>query len=468
MSALQNATPGAPTSVFQQRRAKLATALNRPLILFAGHAPARTCATMTHRFIPGSHYRYFGGPRIEDAALLIAPQSDGQTGCTLFRPQPGADDALWEGETTPDAQLARAAGLPETAIQSADRMETALAGRDVVGIGPPFPRTLETMRRLKLTKPTEKEMRAIVALRLIKDEHEIKHMHLAAKVGSAGHIAAMRATGPGKTEWDAEAALLAKMASAGCAPSFNPIVTIQGQVLHGASSGAALSAGQLLLIDAGAQEPDGYCSDITRTFPVSGVWSDVQRHLYETVLRALDAGVKACLPGRRFLEVHNLSARIITEGLIDAGLLRGNVNELTERGAYTLFFPHGVGHLLGLDAHDIEDFGDIAGYPAGRQRPTRFGDYALRLDRDLESGMVVTVEPGIYLVPAIWQRDDLTGPLKDCVSLSTVDALLADNFGGIRIEENVLVRAESEGGPRILTGDVPTDPDQVTALVGNP
>ncbi|MCB9851300.1 MAG: M24 family metallopeptidase, partial [Phycisphaerales bacterium] len=221
--------------------------------------------------------------------------------------------------------------------------------------------------------------------------------------------------------------------------------------------------GALLLLDSGAEEPSGYCSDITRTWPVSGKWSGVQRALYETVLRAQQAAVDACVPGKRYREIHELAARVICEGLIDAGLFRGDAADLASRGAYGLFFPHGVGHLLGLGVHDLEEFGDLAGYAAGRKRPTRFGDCFLRLDRDLAPGMVVTIEPGIYLVPAIWERDDLVAPFADAINRPAIEELLAAKFGGIRIEDDVHVCAS--GGPEVFTANLPKAADAISQLI---
>jgi Xaa-Pro aminopeptidase len=181
------------------------------------------------------------------------------------------------------------------------------------------------------------------------------------------------------------------------------------------------------------------------------------------VQRALQAAVAACIPGRRYRDVHNIAARTICEGLAQAGLLRGDAATLAARNAHALFFPHGVGHLIGLDVHDMEDFGDLAGYAPGRKRASEFGTKFLRLDRDIAPGYCVTIEPGIYLVPAIWERDDLVGPLADVINRPAVDALLRDGFGGIRIEHTIAVRGID--GPEVLTADLPTDVDDVARLL---
>jgi Xaa-Pro aminopeptidase len=275
----------------------------------------------------------------------------------------------------------------------------------------------------------------------------------------------MAATATGKREADVAAEYTAVVTANGCSIPFAPIITVRGEVLHGRGHSNWLEDGGLMLVDAGAEESGGYSSDITRTYPVNGTWTGIQRTLYETVLRAMRDGIDACVPGTRFRDVHDLTARIVCEGLVEAGLLRGDPADLGDRLAHTLFYPHGVGHLVGLDGHDMEDLGDLAGYAQGRTRRPEFGNKSLRLDRDLEPGMVVTIEPGIYIVPAIWRRDDLTAPFADVVNRAAVDALLNDQFGGIRIEDTIHVLAN--GGPENLTAAITADPDEVIEIVGS-
>ena len=446
----------APPEVYQQRRAKLAARLTRPLAIFSGHAPARNYVSNPHRFRPGSSYTYFGGPPLENAAWLIEPQSDGRAGCTLFRPPAGPDDALWFGELPSDATLASAAGLETKALAAPDRLPAVLAGRKAAAVIPPYPDTIAWAEQLGVESATEDELRAIVDLRNIKDEHELAAMRFAGTVAMEAHRAARAAALPGRREADAAAAFRQVCTKHQCDMSFNPIITVRGEVLHGHGHPNPLTEGALLLCDAGVEEPGGYASDITRTFPIGSRWTPIQKHLYETVEHALNACVAACRPGVRFRDVHDLSARIVCEGLVAAELLKGKPEELAARLAHTLFYPHGVGHLIGLDVHDMEDFGDVAGYAPGRARRPEFGNKFLRLDRDLTPGLCVTIEPGIYLVPAIWACDELVRPLADVVHRANVDALLKANFGGIRIEHYICVREAAAGGPEVFSAALPT------------
>lgn len=454
----------APAEVYRERRARLAASLPRPLVVFAGHAPARNYPTNPHLFRAGSSYLYFGGPPLENAALLIEPGSDGDSGCTLLRPRAGPDDALWIGETPADAVLAVAAGLRRAGVADPDQLEKLLVGREAAAVAAPYPDTIAWAARLGLREAGPDELLAIINMRLIKDEHELAAMRRAAKIAIEAHRAVMAATKPGRREAEVAAAFVAVLAANDCQPSFTPIVTIRGEVLHGHGYSNVMPAGAMLLVDAGAEEPGGYASDVTRTLPVSGRWTPIQRHLYDTTLRAAHEAVSACVPGKRYRDVHDLSARVICEGLVAAELLRGDPTRLAARRAHTLFFPHGIGHLIGLDVHDMEDFGDLAGYAPGRTRRPEFGDKFLRLDRDLAPGMTVTIEPGVYLVPAIWASDELTRPLADVVNRPKVDALLKDQFGGIRIEHTICIR--DTGGPEVLSEDLPTDADEVAACVG--
>lgn len=454
----------APPDVYKNRRANLAAKLSRPLVVFAGVAPPRNYVANYYPPRPGSTYTYFGGPPLQGAALLIEPASNGDAGCTLLRIPEGPDDALWEGAHPSDTELATAAGLSVAQVRDVDALPTVLNQRDAAFISPPCYATLPQAAKLGLRAANDDEMRAVIDLRLIKDSHEIAAMREAARVGVAAHKAAMAATKPGRREADVAAAFYAVLVANQCRPSFNPIVTVRGETLHLIVYPNKLEAGSLMLVDGGAEEPGCYASDITRTYPVSGKWSDIQRHLYATVLRAMRQAIAACTPGTRYRDVHDLAARVTCEGLVAADLLRGAPADLAARLAHTLFFPHGVGHLLGLDVHDMEDFGDLAGYAPGRTRRPEFGNKFLRMDRDLAPGMTFTIEPGIYLVPAIWRRDDLTSPFKDVINRPKVESLLKDRFGGIRIEENVLV---TPTGPEVLTAALPSDADAVLALVGS-
>jgi len=212
-------------------------------------------------------------------------------------------------------------------------------------------------------------------------------------------------------------------------------------VLHNHSYDGLLREGQLLLNDSGAESPMYYASDITRTCPVSGRFTSVQAEVYQLVLRMQLGTIGMIKPGTSYREVHLGACRILAEGLRAMGLMQGNPSDAVDAGAHALFFPHGIGHMLGLDVHDMEDLGDIVGYRSREKRSGQFGLNFLRLSRPLETGFVLTVEPGIYFIPALmdrWQGERLH---KEFLNYGALRAFR--HFGGIRIEDNILVTPSS-------------------------
>jgi Xaa-Pro aminopeptidase len=216
--------------------------------------------------------------------------------------------------------------------------------------------------------------------------------------------------------------------------------------------------GDLLLADVGAETPDGWAGDVTRTWPVGRRFSATQRDAYELVLAANRAATAAVAPGVRYRDVHLTACRVLAEGLVSLGILRGDPDELVADGVHALFFPHGVGHLLGLDVHDMEDLGDRAGYAPGRSRSSQFGLSYLRLDRDLQPGMAVTIEPGFYVVPAILRDPTLSAAAGDRLVRAALERF--SDVRGIRIEDDVLV---TETGHDVLTSDIPSSVADVEA-----
>jgi len=455
----------APPDVYRRRRKDLAVSLTRPIVLMAGRAMPRQYLTNTLPFRAGSNYLYFGGPPIEGGALLIEPGSDGNAGCTLFRTPAHFEETVWGGAVPDDDALAQASGVSASNFAAPEQLGSKLSGRAAGVAAPPCPTTKTWSNSLGLTTLSDDEMLAIIDLRLYKDEHELSAMRHAADAGVAGHLAVMKTIAPGKHEAQIAAAMFEALIARQCNTSFSPIVTVHGEVLHAGGFAYDLHEDDLLLCDSGAEEPGGYASDITRTSPVSGSFTSIQRALYDTVLRAERECIAACVPGRRYRDVHDLAGSIICEGLVDAGLLEGNPAELSERRAHTLFMTHGVGHLIGLDVHDMEDFGDLAGYESGRERRPAFGDKFLRLDRDLAPGMAVTIEPGVYFVPALWGEPSMIRPFADCVNRDMVEKLLAAEFGGIRLEDTIVVREADAGSPENLTAALPIDADEIAAIV---
>ncbi|MDD4426677.1 MAG: M24 family metallopeptidase [Mariniphaga sp.] len=244
-------------------------------------------------------------------------------------------------------------------------------------------------------------------------------------------------------------------------PSFPVILTQNGETLHNHNHSQRLQKGRLVLTDAGAESLLHYASDFTRTVPVGGKFSPKQREIYEIVLAANNRARELIRPGVPFLSIHLEACEVIAAGLKELGLMKGDVKEAVRQGAHALFFPHGLGHMLGLDAHDMEDLGQIyVGFDEEIRPSTQFGTAALRLGRRLEPGFVVTDEPGIYFIPALidqWERNKTNA---EFICFDKVNEYR--DFGGIRLEDNILV---TETGAEIIGQRVPVDPGEVERIV---
>ena len=295
---------------------------------------------------------------------------------------------------------------------------------------------------------------------MIHDQAALTEMRQAIAVSIEAHKAGMAATRSATTEAQIRAAMEAVILSHNMTCAYTSIVTVQGEVLHNNHYHHTIAQGDLLLADVGAETGSGWASDITRTWPVSGQFSPAQRNIYAVVLAAHDRAIAALRPGVEYREIHLLAARTIAEGLVDLGILRGLPDDLVDQDAHALFFPHGIGHLLGLDVHDMEDLGDLAGYGSGRTRSDRFGLGYLRLDRPLQAGMVVTIEPGFYQVPAILNDPERRKRYDKVVNWERLAQFAA--VRGIRIEDDVLI---TETGSEVLTAALPTQVEAIEQLI---
>jgi Xaa-Pro aminopeptidase len=454
-------TDPTPTSALELRRTRLSNALgDQPALIVAGSYRARNYAANRYPFRAESHFIYLAGVQVPGAVLLL----DGSRS-TLFVVPPASDDPLWHGETEGVDVLRRRTGVD--AVDPIERLGEALAGRSVATIPSNDDATAAWQSRV-LGRPIEPRSAArvvgadavladaLLALRLAHDEAAVAQIRRSVEATTAGHHAGARALRPGVREAVVRAAIEAQFIGCGMTTAYGSIVTTHGEVLHHERSDGVVQDGDLLLVDAGAENSEGWSSDVTRVYPASGRFSATQRALYDVVLAANRAAINKVRPGVRYRDVHIEAGRAIVRGLVDLGILRGDVDGLVERGAYTIFFPHGVGHLLGLDVHDMEDLGDRAGYAAGRVRAERFGDRYLRLDRDLVPGMAVTIEPGFYQVPAILRDEALVGPFRNDLDRDALTRF--SDVRGIRLEDDVLCTHDE---PEILTRSIPSEAPEV-------
>ena len=306
-------------------------------------------------------------------------------------------------------------------------------------------------------------IRAVVAQRNYKTAEEIEEIEKACNVTADMHIAAMKCIRPGMYEYEVVAEMNHVAERNNCELSFATIATINGQTLHNHYHGNKIKPGDLFLIDAGAELPSGYCGDMSSTIPADKTFTPRQRAVYEAVYEIQNAmhleSVKALRPGIPYMDVYDLSARVMVEGLKELGLMKGNAEDAVREGAHALFYPHGLGHMMGLDVHDMENLGEQwVGYN-GQPKSTQFGRKSQRLAIPLEPGFVHTVEPGIYFIPELidlWRSEK---KFTDFINYDKVEEYR--HFGGIRNEEDYLITAD---GARRLGKKIPLTPDEVEAL----
>jgi len=456
-----------PIPTYESRRAELVRRLGSGLALFLGNreSPMNYAANVYPFRQDSSFLYYFGIDQPGYTALLDADSGE----ATVFADDLTIDDIVWTGPLPSVAELAAAGGVADT--RPAAALSPALdaarrAGRTIHFLPPYRGEHAVTLLELLAIPPAEQGARAslalvqaIVAMRTIKSDEEIAEIERAVDTTIDMHLAAMRMARPGLREADIAARVTEVALAAGGQLSFPVIATVHGETLHNTYYGNTLKSGDLFLLDCGAEAPSRYAGDLTSTFPVDPTFTPRQREVYDIVLAAHLAALDACRPGVPYREVHRLASRRLADGLSGLGLLRGNLDDAVEAGAHALFFQCGVGHMLGMDIHDMENLGEVwVGYD-GAAKSTQFGIKSLRLARPLEPGFVLTVEPGLYFIPELLERWRAEGRFAEFVDYDRAAAYAG--FGGVRVEENIVV---TDDGARILGKWRPRTADEVEAV----
>ena len=445
-----------------ERRRRLSAAVDgRPILLMGHCSQSRNFLANERSFRQDSTFLYFVGISHPGAAAVI--EADGLT--TLFLPPVDPGAALWTG-AVPAAAFWQGLSGAERCRDINDLVAGHYLTLPLCEPHANARASALTGQALDPSQPSASgsaDLRAaVVELRMARDEQELAEQRAAIAVTALAQRAAMQATHPGVTDTAIEALIVAIFSLHGMDAAYRSIVTPRGEILHGHAEGKELTEGQLLLVDAGAESTIGYAADITRTWPVNGRFDGRQKAVYSTVLAANRAATSVLAPGVPYSQAHIEAARVLCAGLVDLDLLCGDVDGLVEQGAHAVFFPHGIGHLLGLDVHDMELLGDDVGYEPGVERSTQFGLSFLRLQRPLREGIVVTIEPGIYFVPGVIGDQSLRESLGDSVNWQQAEQWLG--FGGIRIEDDVLI---TSSGHEVLSAAIPSEVAQIEALVGS-
>lgn len=458
-------------STYKNRRESLRKKMGSGLVLILGNNESPTnYPNNTYKFRQDSSFLYFFG--LSMAGFAGVMDVDSGEDC-LFGNDVDMDDIIWMGPQPAVRDLGAKVGVSVTRPfgDLAKVLQAAVATGRKVHFLPPYRfdniillgDLLGIHHSMVNTYASLELIRSVVALRSTKEVCEIKEIDGACNIGYEMHVAAMKASRPGVKEQYIAGLIEGIAASYGSMVSFPVILSQNGETLHNHDHSQLLTKGRLMLTDAGAEAVSNYCSDFTRTVPVGGKFSSRQKDIYNTVLAANNRALEISRPGVTYQSVHLEVCRTLAQGLKEVGLMKGDVNEAVAAGAHALFMPHGLGHQMGLDVHDMEDLGQIyVGYDDVTRPIAQFGTSSLRMGRKLEPGFVITDEPGCYFIPALIDQWREQGLHKDFLVYDKIEEY--KDFGGIRLEDDVLI---TEDGCRLL-GDrrIPITVDEVESVMG--
>lgn len=445
--------------VYIERRKRLRTDVQAGVILFLGNEESPMNYTDNqYPFRQDSSFLYFFGLDCPGLAAVI--DVDQGTEC-MFGDDLTVDDIVWTGPQPTLKEKCRNTGITETA--GLDKLpevinKAAKQGRKIHFLPQYRPENVLKIQQLLGIHPSavppqvsEPLVKAVVAQRSVKSEQEIEQIEAALDISYEMQTLAMKMSKPGVYERQVASAMEAVVLSHGSALSFPTIFSIHGETLHNHHYGNKMQAGDMAVNDSGAESALHYASDITRTVPVGGKFSQRQKEIYTIVLNAQERAIEAVKPGVEFREIHLLACRVLTSGLKDLGLMKGDIEQAVQAGAHTLFFQCGLGHMLGLDVHDMEGLGEeFVGYTDTIKRNPEFGFKSLRLAKALVPGFVITVEPGIYFIPELMDRWKAGQKNSQYINYELLETY--HDFGGIRIEDDVFV---TQIGHRVLGKKVP-------------
>lgn len=448
-----------------QRRALLKKNIGSGVLLFLGNdEQGLHYEDNTFRYRQDSTFLYYFGLSFAGLSAIIDIDEDKEI---IFGDELTIDHIVWMGTQPTLKEKSERVGITDVMPSSeiVNYLHKAVRKGQTVHYLPPY----RAEHKLKLMDwlgipPARQEgsvpfIRAVVAQRNYKSAEEVAEIEKACNVTADMHITAMKVLRPGMYEYEVVAEMNRVAESNNCELSFATIATINGQTLHNHYHGNKVKPGDLFLIDAGAEVESGYAGDMSSTIPADKTFTPRQRAVYEIQNAMHLESVKALRPGIPYMSVYELSARVMVEGMKGLGLMKGNAEDAVREGAHALFYPHGLGHMMGLDVHDMENFGEIwVGYN-GQPKSTQFGRKSQRLAIPLEPGFVHTVEPGIYFIPELidlWKGEK---KFKDFINYDKVEEYR--NFGGIRNEEDYLI---TETGARRLGKKIPLTPEEVEAL----
>lgn len=447
---------------YTNRRNQLKKALGNGQVLLLGNNEAPMNYTdNTFRFRQDSSFLYFFGINLPGLSALIDIDKDEET---IFGNEYTMNDIIWIGRQKTLQSLAEAVGINST--KSPSELKNALNVNTLKYL-PPYRSDSKLLLSELLTvspsnlKPSVELIKAVIAQRELKSEEEIQEMTIAVNITREMHLAAIKAVKPNKMEYEVVAKIMETMHHHHAELSYPVIFSVHGQTLHNHYHGNKMIEGQIAINDSGCENEMMYAGDITRTIPVSGKFSSKQKEIYDTVLEMEEKAIASLKSGLAYKEVHISANRILLNNLKSIGLVNGDIDEMLNQGVGGLFMPHGLGHQIGLDVHDMEDLGEnFVGYAEGQERSTQLGLKSLRMAKKLEIGHVITVEPGCYFIPELIQKYKSEGIFAEFVNYAKLEEYY--NFGGIRLEDNVMI---TKNGYQVLGNPIPKTVEELEMIM---
>jgi len=458
------------THIYVARRTRLQQQYKRGLLLFIGNNDSPMNYTdNTYHFRQDSSFLYYWGLDDPELAAVIDVDAGRHT---IYGNDFTIDDIVWRGPQPTVAERAAKVGVTGTGTR--DDLAKALndavrQGRRIHYLPQYRADNIQYLTHLVGIRPEAVNahasvslIKAVVAQRAYKGPEEIGEIEAALEVSHDMHVLAMKIAKPGMYEREVAGAMAGLVESRGSQLAFPIIFSVHGETLHNHYHGNRMEAGQMAVNDCGADSPLHYASDITRTIPIGGKFVGPQKDLYQAVLRAHKRALAATRPGVKWMDVHLLACRSLAEDLKAIGCMKGDLDAAVQAGAHAMFFQCGLGHMMGFDVHDMEGLGEqYVGYDPTVTRSTQFGLKSLRMGRPLEPGFVMTVEPGIYMIPTLMDKWKAEGKFTDFLNYDAIARFRA--FGGIRVEDDVVV---TETGCRVLGKPIPIEMADVEALAG--
>ncbi len=454
--------------IYTKRRKLLKKEFSNGILLFFGNTELpMNYPQNTFHFRQDSTFLYFFG--IEEPGLAAIIDIDNNKEI-IFGDDVDIEDVIWTGPVPLLKDKIQKVGVADCAPFSmlSEYVENANIQNRKIHFLPPYHPNNQIFLNTSLGIPFSKLkgsasldfIKAVVKLRSVKGKEEIKEIKTGMKTAYKIFTTAMKMVKPGMFEYEVAGKMEGIARSKNGSLSFPTILSVRGEILHGHYHNNEMKDGDLLLIDAGFETPMGYATDHTRVVPVSGKFTQKQKEIYQIVLDSQIAAIEAIKPGVTYQSIHLLACKVIAQGLKNIGLMKGDVDEAVKQGAHAFFLPHGLGHMMGLDVHDMEDIGqNYVGYDDEVQPIDQFGTAYLRLGRRLQEGFVLTVEPGIYFIPELFKLWKAENKFTDFINYLKVEEYLG--FGGIRIEDDVLVTAE---GYEVLGKPIPKTIEEIENL----